>query len=92
MTETKRDEALLASVGMTISDVDAIAAACEAGDYSMWDSSKVSYGSPFEEEMTTVSVRLPKSRIEAMNRVMEEEGLSRSEFIRRAIDQKLVAS
>lgn len=44
------DEEILASIGMTEADVDAIAEACEAGDYSMWDSSKVSYGSPLKEE------------------------------------------
>lgn len=88
---TKRDEEILASVNMTMEEVDSIAEACEAGDYSMWDSSRVSYGSPFDEEMTTVSVRLPKSRVEAMNRIMDANGLSRSEFIRRAIDQELIA-
>lgn len=87
----KRDEEILASVNMTMEEVDSIAEACEAGDYSMWDSSRVSYGSPFDEEMTTVSVRLPKSRVEAMNRIMDANGLSRSEFIRRAIDQELIA-
>ena len=29
-------------------DIDAIVEACEAGDYSMWDSSKVSYRSPLK--------------------------------------------
>ena len=88
---TKRDEEILASVGMTIEEVEAIADACEAGDYGMWDASRVSYGSPLNEEMTTISVRLPKSRVEAMKRVTRDSGVSRSEFVRRAIDQELLA-
>ena len=87
---TKRDEAILASVGMTMEEVDSIAAACESGDYGMWDLSRVSYGSPFDEEMTTISVRLPKSRVEAMKRATKKSGVSRSEFVRRAIDQELL--
>ena len=88
---TKRDDEILASIGMTAKEADAISEAVEAGGYSMWDSSRVSYGSPFDEEMTTISVRLPKSRVEAMRRVAERRGVSRSEFVRRAIDQELIA-
>lgn len=88
---TKRDEDILASMGMTMQEVDAIADACESGDYGAWDSSKVSYSSPFDEEMTTISVRIPKSRVEAMKRATKDSGVSRSEFVRRAIDQELLA-
>lgn len=87
---SKRDDEILSSIGMTNDDVDAIADACERGDYSMWDGSRVSYGSPLKEEMTTISVRLPKSRVAAIERVAGKDGLSRSEFVRRAIDQELL--
>ncbi len=87
---SKRDEEILASIGMTEADVDAIAEACESGDYSMWDGSRVFYGSPLKEEMTTISIRLPKSRVAAIERVASKDGLSRSEFVRRAIDQELM--
>lgn len=87
---SKRDEDILASIGMTVDEVDTIADACEAGNYDMWDSSRVSYGSPFDEEMTTISIRLPKSRIKAMERIANSSGVSRSEFVRRAIDQELL--
>ncbi len=89
---TRRDDEILASIGMTMEEVDSIAEACEAGDYGMWDSSRVSYGSPFEEEMTTISIRLPKSRVEAMKRVTKDRGVTRSEFVRRAIDQELMST
>lgn len=88
---TDRDAAILASMGMSIDQVDEVAEACERGDYEMWDASKVSYGSPLEEEMTTISVRLPKSRVAAMRRVEAKSGINRSEFVRRAIDQELMA-
>lgn len=88
---TKRDEEILASAGMTMGEVNAIADACERGDYGRWDDSQVSYGSPFEEEMTTISVRIPKSRVAAMQRVQKDSGMTRSEFVRRAIDQGLMA-
>lgn len=88
----KRDDEVLRSIGMASDDVDAIADACERGDCSMWDGSRVSYGSPLKEEMTTISVRLPKSRVAAIERVAGKDGLSRSEFVRRAIDQKLLMS
>ena len=45
---TKYDEDILASVGMTMDEADAISSACEAGDLSMWDSSKVSLERPLE--------------------------------------------
>lgn len=48
---SKRDDEILRSIGMTGDDVDAIADACERGDYSIWDGSRVSCGSPLEEEM-----------------------------------------
>lgn len=50
MTSAK-DKEILASIGMTEADVDAIAEACESGDYSMWDDSKVFRGSPLKEEI-----------------------------------------
>ena len=53
----KRDDEVLRSIGMASDDVDAIADACERGDCSMWDGSRVSYGSPLKEEMTTCRSR-----------------------------------
>lgn len=86
---TKRDDEILASIGMTIEDVDEIAHACEAGDYSMWDFSHVFHESPFDDEMATMSVQLPESKIAAMKKIEEQSGVNCSEFVRRAIDQEL---
>ncbi len=89
---TKRDEAILASMNMSADEVDAIAEACESGDYGMWDSSEVSRGNPLVDEMMTISFRLPKSRVEALRRASEQHGVTRSEFVRSAIEHELMAS
>ncbi|WEV65441.1 MULTISPECIES: ribbon-helix-helix protein, CopG family [unclassified Bifidobacterium] len=41
--------------------------------------------------METVSAPVAESRVKAMNRVAKGQGISRSEFIRRAIDRELMA-
>ena len=87
---TKRDEQILESIGMTIEEVDKIANACENEDYEMWDESRISYGSPFEEKMTAISIRLPESRVNAMKQIIVNSGISQSEFVRRAIDHELL--
>ncbi len=45
----------------------------------------------YDEDMETVSFRLPRSRIFAIGAVAESRGESRSEFIREAIDAALLA-
>ena len=54
---------------------------------------KVSQGCPrmYDEDMETVSFRLPKSRIFSIEVVAESRGKTKSEFIREAIDQALLA-
>ncbi len=54
---------------------------------------KVSPGRPriYDEDMETVSFRLPKSRIFAIGAVAKSRGESKSEFIREAIDAALLA-
>ena len=89
---TKRDEAILASMNMSADEVDAIAEACEADDYGMWDSSEVSHANPLVDEMMTISLRLPKSRVEALRRASERNGMTRSELVRHAIDRELMAT
>lgn len=43
-----------------------------------------------DEEPDTVTVKVPRSRIAAMRRASAERGITRSEFIRRAIDNELM--
>ena len=45
----------------------------------------------FDEDMETVSFRIPKSRIAAIEAVAKKRGASKSEFFRDAIDQALLS-
>jgi metal-responsive CopG/Arc/MetJ family transcriptional regulator len=45
----------------------------------------------FDEELETISFRIPKSRVEEIDRSARERGESRSQFLRRTIDQALPA-
>ncbi|ROT86225.1 ribbon-helix-helix protein, CopG family [Bifidobacterium mongoliense] len=45
----------------------------------------------FDEELETISFRIPKSRVKEIDRNARERGESRSQFLRRTIDQALPA-
>jgi hypothetical protein len=45
----------------------------------------------FDEELETISFRIPKSRVQEIDRSARERGESRSQFLRRTIDQALPA-
>lgn len=53
---------------------------------------EVTMGRPkiYDEDLETVSFRLPKSRIAAVEAVAKKRGMSKSEFYRRAIDRELL--
>lgn len=87
------DKELCEMFGTTLEDVERDIAKVEAGDYSAYDFSRVMMGSPMQhEKMSMVSAPVAESRIAAMERVTKREGISRSEFIRRAIDHELMAT
>lgn len=87
------DRELCEAFGTSLEEVSRIVDAVEADDLSEFDFDKAMLGRPLiEEEMDTISLKIPHSRVEAMRRVAAEQGVSRSEFIRRAIDRELVIS
>lgn len=55
---------------------------------------EVTMGRPrlYDEDLATVSFRLPRSQIEAVAQTAKRQGISKSEFYRRAIDRALVAA
>ncbi|MCL2655058.1 MAG: ribbon-helix-helix protein, CopG family [Coriobacteriia bacterium] len=65
---------------------------CETGDW--YSDQPVVMGRPklYDEDLETVSFRLPKSRIAAVEAVSKKIGKSKSEFFRQAIDQALIGS
>lgn len=87
------DKELCEMFGMKLDEVETLVEKVEAGDYSDFDFSRVMLGSPMrEEKMEMISAPVGQSRIAAIKRVTEELGISRAEFVRRAIDHELLAT
>jgi len=87
----ERDE-LNMMFGVTEDQLTAEAAEYEDG---LWDES--SFGQPtpgrprlYDEDMQTVTLRLPRSRIVAVEEAASRLGQTRSQFMREAIDARLV--
>lgn len=72
-------------------DFDAMAVEYEAGTWTE-PVGKASPGRPklYGEDMETVSFRLPRSRVDAVEAAAKRRGISKSEFYRRAIDRELL--
>ncbi|WP_454933680.1 ribbon-helix-helix domain-containing protein [Actinomyces oris] len=81
-----------AAFGVTDEQLDSLAADYEAGDWKGRLGPAVQ-GRPrlYEEEMRTISFRIPASRLQAIDAHAERNGKSRSEFLRQAIDDALLA-
>jgi hypothetical protein len=77
---------------LTDADFDEMAKEYEDGT---WEGTlgKVVYGRPriSDEDARSVSFKLPLSRIAAIDRVAAKAGKTRSEFLRDAVDQALIA-
>ena len=54
---------------------------------------EVTMGRPklYDEDMETVSFRIPRSRIAAIEALTKRLGMSKSDFYRRAVDRELLA-
>ena len=78
-------------VELTDEMLDAMAAEYERGEWS--GVGRVTAGRPrsFGEEMETVSFRIPKSRIAAMEEAARKRGETRSDLIREAVDMMLMS-
>ncbi len=86
------DQELCEAFGITLDQVAEEVARIEAGDYSACDFSRIIEGVPLRAEKTQiVSAKIGQSRVEAINRIIQDLGITRSEFIRRAIDHELMA-
>ena len=81
-----------AAFGVTDEQLDSLAADYDSGDWK-GRLGPVVQGRPrlYEEEMRTVSFRIPASRLQAIDAHAERNGKSRSEFLRQAIDDALFA-
>lgn len=88
------NDELHARFGVTKAQLDEWAAEYESGDWSAMEFGEVTPGRPkvFDEPLDTITVKVPHSRVVAMRRISEREGTSRSDFIRRAIDNELISA
>ena len=77
---------------ITDDDFDKMAEEYENGTWS--GHGEITLGRPklYEEDLETVSFRLPRSRIAAVEAVARRRGETKSEFFREAIDKALIAN
>ena len=88
------EEQMNAALGMSAEELDAYAEQFESGT---WDASrlgKVTMGRPSlaDEEVRPVTIRLPVSRIAAVDRLAASNGRTRSAEIRSVLDAWVAAS
>jgi hypothetical protein len=83
------------SSGMVLDD-DTIENMAKEWEDGTWQGhiGEVTMGRPklYDEDLETVSFRLPVSRIAAIEAVAKRKGLSRSDFLRLAVDDALLTS
>lgn len=86
-------DALRAKFGVTGAQLDAWAGEYEAADWSHMRFGEVVKGRPriSEEPLDSITVRIPHSRAVAISRVQEQMGITKSDFVRDAIDNELLA-
>ena len=79
--------------GITDEKIENWANEYEFSDWSDMEFSKPVYGRPriFEEPMDRISVTLPRGAVVAMKDYCNEQNISRSELVRRAISRELAS-
>ena len=87
-----RREEINSLFGVTDRQLDSMAEEYEQGTWK-GHVGVIRSGRPrvFDEELETISFRIPKSRVKEIDRNARERGESRSQFLRRTIDQALPA-
>lgn len=90
---TGNKEEIYKKFGVTDDQLDAWADEYESKDWSHMHFGKVINGRPriSDEPLDSITVRIPHSRVMAMNRIQKEKGITKSEFVRDAIDDKLLS-
>lgn len=79
--------------GVTTGQLDAWADEYETGDWSHMRFGDIVQGRPriSVEPLELVSVKVPHSRVVALKKLADESGITKSELVRRAIDNELVS-
>ncbi|HIY82590.1 toxin-antitoxin system antitoxin subunit [Rubneribacter sp.] len=76
---------------MTNNDFDAMAKEYEDGTWEGCGEPTMGRPKLYDEDLETVSFRLARSRIAAVDAATRRAGISKSEFYRRAVDRELAA-
>jgi transposase len=86
------EEKILEKFGVTAEQLDNWAAEYESNDWSNMEFGEVVRGRPkvFSEPLETITIKVPRSRVIAMRHVKDQKGISRSDFVRQAIDHELL--
>ena len=86
-------EKLNKEFGVTEEQLDAWAEEYENGTWK-GHLGEITPGRPrlYNEDLETISFRLPRSRINAIDAVIARKGGSRSDFLREAVDRELLAN
>lgn len=81
-------------VVLTDDDLERMAAEYESGEWEGHLENVVMgvKGNEVADDLTVVSFRLSKARVDAVDSVIKRLGISKSEFYRRAVDRELAAS
>lgn len=79
--------------GVSTEQLDAWADEHENADWSHMRFSEIANGRPriADEPLDSITVKIPRSRIIAMRRMQQRTGMTRSEFVRQAIDHELMS-
>jgi predicted DNA binding CopG/RHH family protein len=87
------NEELHKKFGVTAEQLDARAAEYESKSWAGMGFGEIIQGRPrvFNEELRTLTVKVPASRIVAIQNAARKSGMSLSEFLRQAIDNELIA-
>ena len=89
---TLSEQELLARFNVTAEQLDEWADEYENTDWTHMRFGRVRVGRPplTNEDLTSVTVKIPESRATALDRIQAQTGITKSEFIRRAIDHELI--
>ena len=79
--------------GVSTEQLDAWADEYENADWSRMRFGEITNGRPriADKPLDSITVKIPRSRTVAMRRMQQQTGMTRSEFVRQAIDHELMS-
>jgi len=78
--------------GITAIEIKERAKAYESGEWPPGKTTIIGRPPLYDDELESVTFRLPKSRIRAIEELITQKGETRSEFLRKAVDKALAST